>query len=279
MRSETGGTATTAASAAASTAASKVICFQATAVDTSPDRERCRTAFSTESPAILVLPPPPVSTRLPKISNKLKTEMSACFARSPSHPHRLARVFRWMNVHGDSLSPTAQPTSSPATSGPTSVPTPAPTTLEPTAGPTAAPTQHICNDGAHGCDATEHGICEQIGASAGHRCGCARTHRCSDGSCSTAGHTCVWITAAPTPAPTASPHSSSPTSLPTAYPSSAPTSTPTRYWENFVNVIGGEGALECTFVCFGPAVCKCKPYLQCDRPYTINCCTVTITAM
>ena len=121
--------------------------------------------------------------------------------------------------------PTRQPTALPTTS-PSPMPTTSPTT-PPTGAPTAAPTRHACNDGTHGCNnASQYGICEQIGA-AGHRCSCANTHRCSDGTCATAGHTCVWITGAPTPAPTLAP-TAIPTSFPSALPTKGPTVSPTR---------------------------------------------------
>lgn len=107
--------------------------------------------------------------------------------------------------------------------------TDSPTQSLPTRQPTSSPTRHACSDGSHGCDVISgFGICEQVDNGAGYQCSCAATHRCSDGGCGTTGHTCVWLTDAPTPAPTTSP-SPTPTRRPTAAPhSSLPTGAPIR---------------------------------------------------
>ena len=122
----------------------------------------------------------------------------------------------------------APTTTAPATPRPTTAtPTTAPITATPSARPSVSPTRHACSDGSHGCD-TEHGICEQVDAGAGFRCGCAPTHHCSDGDCSTARHTCAWNTAAPSGSPTASSPTASPTVSPTVSPPTAsPTVSPT----------------------------------------------------
>ena len=66
----------------------------------------------------------------------------------------------------------------------------------------------------------------------GHHCSCAHTHHCSDGSCTTPGHTCDQNTVAPTaspsplptPLPTPAPSTGvSTTAAPTVRPSAAPT--------------------------------------------------------
>ena len=91
------------------------------------------------------------------------------------------------------------------------------------------PTRHACADGSHACDATDNGICEQVGTTAGWRCSCVNTHHCSDGDCRTPGHTCVLTTAAPTGTPTPTP-TRGPTSIPTYLPTvSTPTVAPTGY--------------------------------------------------
>ena len=103
-------------------------------------------------------------------------------------------------------------------------------TSNPTSTPTEFPTAHACDDGSHGCDSTHYGICEQLGnAEAGHRCRCAPTHHCSDGDCTTPGHTCEWNTMLPTAAPTSEPTrhpTQSPTRNPSRNPTTAPTSSP-----------------------------------------------------
>lgn len=103
------------------------------------------------------------------------------------------------------------------------------TTTAPTASPTAMPTRHACANGSHDCDATDSGICEQVGTTAGWRCSCVNTHHCSDGDCRTPGHTCVLTTAAPTGTPTPAP-TRGPTTIPTYLPTiSTPTVAPTDY--------------------------------------------------
>lgn len=120
--------------------------------------------------------------------------------------------YRWTNL--GTLPPTPPPTLPP-----TPPPNPPPILL-----PSRSPTRHACTDGTHGCDRTEYGICEQISNTAGWRCSCASTHRCSDSKCSS----CMWITISPTVTPTTSEPSTSPTSSqPTTVPStSTPTATP-----------------------------------------------------
>ena len=119
---------------------------------------------------------------------------------------------------------TAAPTTAAPTPSPTRNPTANPTanpTRNPTANPAALPTRHACNDGSHHCDTTDFGICEMIcdgGDCAGHRCSCANTHLCSDGDCTSSGHTCDWITTSP---------AANPTQEPTAHPTAAPTASPT----------------------------------------------------
>ena len=109
-------------------------------------------------------------------------------------------------------------TSGPTTSGPTTAgsttmaptqrPAGSPTTYAPT---TSAPTQH----GTHGCDSTEFGIGSRLLSSpAAYRCSCASTHRCSDGDCSSMGHTCVPVTDSPTSSPTTARPTDGPPGLP-----------------------------------------------------------------
>ena len=85
------------------------------------------------------------------------------------------------------------------TSTPTAAPTDSPATPRPS--PTRSPTGHACTDGNHGCDATPFGVCSTLVDGTGHRCSCATTHHCSDGDCSTVGHTCERNTNTPTAQP------------------------------------------------------------------------------
>jgi len=90
--------------------------------------------------------------------------------------------------------PTQKPTPQP-TPSPTLVPTPAPTprpTRAPTPSPTPAPVPvHPCDDGSHGCDKSEGGICTKSGSS--WTCSCASGYRCVQGCCSSrkTGHKCA----------------------------------------------------------------------------------------
>ena len=146
--------------------------------------------------------------------------------------------------------PTPTPTGSPATSEPTPKPTGSPDTSVPSGAPTVQPTRSACDDGSHGCDTTEYGICEQVDTELGHQCNCVNTHRCSDGDCSSLGHTCVRntvmptgspatsepttslpttsepTTSEPTPSPSLAPTTSGPSTSPTTVPSPAPSSAP-----------------------------------------------------
>ena len=69
---------------------------------------------------------------------------------------------------------------------------------------TAGLDRHACDDGSHGCDATEFGLCLALLApnTGGYRCGCAVGHQCSDGDCTTVGHACLRIPDDPTAGPT-----------------------------------------------------------------------------
>lgn len=123
-----------------------------------------------------------------------------------------------------SRAPAATPSNSPTTD-PTETPTFAPVSTQPSAVPSHALSRHACDDGSHGCDSTEFGIClPLLSPSTGYRCDCADTHRCSDGDCTTVSHTCVLITSNPTGTPT----TSIPTSLPTTDPVISPTKIPTQ---------------------------------------------------
>ena len=93
--------------------------------------------------------------------------------------------------------------------------------------PTFAPTQHQCDDGSHGCDKNQGGICVKTATPDIHdnywECTCAPAYHCIAG-CSTpwTAHTCA-LTAAPTKAPT-----KAPTDAPTKDPTNAPTDAPTK---------------------------------------------------
>eukprot|EP00040_Diaphanoeca_grandis_P025203 m.139355 g.139355 ORF g.139355 m.139355 type:complete len:1313 (+) comp30050_c1_seq5:251-4189(+) len=126
-----------------------------------------------------------------------------------------------------SSSPTMQPTTSSPSSSPTisptrSIPTFAPTTSHPSTSPTASPTRHACDDGSHGCDKSEFGVCIKVDVDPFHACACVATHHCSP-SCDAENHTCEWTTVPPTASPTVLP-----SSLPTATPSDSPSAQPTR---------------------------------------------------
>lgn len=137
-----------------------------------------------------------------------------------------------------SFSPSTTPTTGPPTSaGPT---TAGPTTRR----PTTSPTRHACTDGSHSCDTTEYGICERVDSTAGFQCSCAPSHSCSDLTCTTPGHTCVRITAGPTPTPTPGPTAAptaGPTTIPTA-PTPAPTVMPTTAEPTSAPTAGTDGS-------------------------------------
>merc|ERR1719271_1367490 len=108
--------------------------------------------------------------------------------------------------------PTPEPTAEP-TPEPTAEPTPEPT-AEPTPAPTTAPTPHRCDDGSHGCDKSEGGICYKVEEGGvndeGWLCDCAQGYMCTEGcDAPHVGHTCT-ATAAPTPEPTAAPTAAPP---------------------------------------------------------------------
>jgi len=115
--------------------------------------------------------------------------------------------------------------------------TPSPTPA-PTLAGTPPPTPHRCDDGSHGCDKSEGGICYQVEGGVrgeGWLCDCAVGYECIDGcSAPHVGHTCK-ATPAPTPAPTAAPTAAptpppsvAPTPSPTTAPTAAPTAPPTE---------------------------------------------------
>merc|ERR1719399_2218594 len=123
-----------------------------------------------------------------------------------------------MDVNGDFL--------------PTPRPTPEPTpeqTPEPTPDPTPSPTPHACDDGSHGCDKGEGGICYKVDEGVneeGWLCDCKEGYKCIDGcDAPHSSHTCEK-TPAPTPEPTPEP-TAAPTAEPTAEPTAAPTPAPT----------------------------------------------------
>ena len=143
---------------------------------------------------------------------------------------------------GGSPTTPAPTTSAPITGAPTTVAptTVAPTTSIPTAiptvSPTWSPTRHACSDGSHGCDVSQYGICTALPGNQ-HTCGCAHTHHCSDGDCSSAGHTCDWNT----DSPTASPTSAAPTASPTPGPTAGPSPSPSAYVPPSLFCSGNEG--------------------------------------
>lgn len=87
----------------------------------------------------------------------------------------------------------------PISAAPTVSPTASPT-VSPTAAPTDAPTPHPCEDGSHGCDQVEGGICyKAVGSN--FTCGCKTGYWES----SVSPHACTKNTVSPTDSPTASP--------------------------------------------------------------------------
>merc|ERR1719247_3147594 len=114
---------------------------------------------------------------------------------------------------------TPAPTPTP-TPDPTPVPTPEPTptpTPAPTPVPTPSPTHHPCDDGSHGCDKGDGGICVKEGPNS-WACECKPEYMCTSGCDSPdEPHSCV-LTPSPTPVPTPEP-----TPVPTPEPTPEPT--------------------------------------------------------